>query len=219
MHMVTTMIMAIGHVIMSVCCPRHPHWWHGWCHPTQVPTCDFSVVACLPQLLLLPLLLPRLLLLPLDLWLTLHASTRSLMRMLTFWWGQEIKCVKGAAKVAIFAPWMNILRLTLAAFLALIRSARLPCCPGLASASSSSCGIVPRPRASDRLAAKKCGIRACRDIIDPALRLVLSLALARDLAPTLPPPDLLQKKRIHVQCSRRKWSTLELVAEQLSYWA
>ena len=44
-------------------------------------TCDFSVVACLPQLLLLPLLLPRLLLLPLDLRLTLHASTRTLQRI------------------------------------------------------------------------------------------------------------------------------------------
>ena len=74
-----------------------------------LPTCDFSVVACLPRLLLLSLLLPRLLLLALDLRLTLHTSTRSLINMvaifvkvkiLTFWSGREIECRRGAAKFA-----------------------------------------------------------------------------------------------------------------------
>ena len=126
-------------------------------------TCDFSVVACLPQLLLLPLLLPRLLLLSLDIRLTLHASMRLLLCSLHWLLAMLVK-----VKIRTRCQMYQSVTLddhfcgTLAAFLALIRSARLPCCPGLARLSMSS---FP-DRASDRLAATNCGISARRDIID-----------------------------------------------------
>ena len=93
-----------GHAMIMSVLSSWGHWCHRW-----LSTCDFSVVACLPRLLLLSLLLPRLLLLALDLRLTLHTSTRSLINMvailvkvkiLTFWSGREIECKRGATKFA-----------------------------------------------------------------------------------------------------------------------
>ena len=158
-------------------------------------TCDFSVVACLPQLLLLPLLLPRLLLLSLDIRLTLHASMRLLLCSLHWLLAMLVK-----VKIRTRCQMYQSVTLddhfcgTLAAFLALIRSARLPCCPGTARPSKFS---FP-PCASDRLAATNCRISAWRDFIDwpvyawtdikdwpfqlSIYKLVLSLALDSDLA-------------------------------------